>query len=163
MARVPVNTAPVQMVSLRDVRIANTSGHCINMVAGEPKTVPGPLVDDALNLGCVPADSRVYEDHKAKLERKMKEEAELAENLIAGIDILVRRNNFDDFTPTGHPKIDVLAETIDVDPNLITTQMRDHAFAEWSSRNRRATAPKKNSPASKAVDSKPTGDTPPTE
>lgn len=144
----------IQMVSLRDVRVVNTSGHCVLMKAGEPTRIPGALVETALSLGCVPADSTVYEDHKSKLERLERERKALVETLIAGVDTLVRRNQFEDFTPTGHPKIDVLAEICDVDPNSVTHELRDHAFVEWNTRNR--TGRGKRSAAKPAVDSTPT-------
>jgi len=141
----------IQMVSLRDVRVVNTSGHCVLMKAGVPEKIPGALVDTALSLGCVPADSTVYEDHKSKLERLERERKALVETLISGVDALVRRNKFEDFTPTGHPKIDVLAEICDVNPNLITHELRDHAFAEWNTRNR--TGRNKRSAVKPAVES----------
>lgn len=155
----PVNLEPVEMVSLRDVRIANTSGHCVWMKANVPQTVPGPLVDTALEMGCVPSTATVYEDHKAKLERQMRERTELIETLISGITALVKKNDLNDFTPTGHPKLEVLADICDVDPNLVTMELRDHAFAEWNTRNRRGGAgkskPKKDDAQSAPAESAP--------
>lgn len=157
-----IKNEPCEMVSLRTVRIANTSGHCIILEANKPALVPAPLVSTALELGCVPANAQVYEDHKNQLAAKVRAEEQLLEDMISGITALVKRNNFEDFTPTGHPKIDVLAEIIDVDPNRITQELRDHAFAEWNTRNRGVDrAGKKESraaqakPAAPAVESKP--------
>ena len=130
------NTPDCMMVSLRDVRVANTSGHCLWFKANEPQMVPGALVDDAASVGCVPVDAKEYEDHKTKLEAAAKAHEELKDKLIAAVDAMVRRNKFDEFTPTGHPKISVLAEEAGVAEKEISDQLRDHVFAEWRVRNR---------------------------
>lgn len=139
------NTPDCMMVSLRDVRVTNTMGACVWLKANEPMMVPGVLVDDAAALGCVPVDSNEYESHKTKLEKVAKAQEELKEKLIDATDILVRRNDFKDFTSTGHPRIEALAIVAEISEKEITEQMRDHAFAEWSSRNRRSVQSKQSS------------------
>ena len=139
------NTPACMMVSLRDVRVANTLGVCIWFKANEPVLVPGALVDDAAAVGCVPVDATEYEDHKAKLDKAAKAQDELKAKLMAAVDVMVRRNAPEDFTPTGHPKLSVLASEAGVDQKDVSEQLRDHVFAEWRANNRSSIQSKQGS------------------
>lgn len=124
------------MVSLRDVRIASKLGHVVFLRANEPGLVPGCLVDQASSLGCVPSDSAVFETHKRKLEERAAAEKLFNDSILAAIDGLVKRNDIEDFTPTGYPKIAALEREVGCDKGAISDTLRDHLFAEWRARNR---------------------------
>lgn len=132
------NTPDCMMISLRDVRVASTLGHCLWFKANEPQLVPNGMVNDAAAVGCVPVDAKEYEAYRMKLSSAAEAHEELKETLIAAIDSMVKRNTIADFTPTGHPKIPALATEAKVDVSQVTEQLRDHVFAEWRARNRNA-------------------------
>ena len=125
------------MVSLRDVRVANTSGHCIWVMANKPTLVPGPLVDTAASLGCVPADAKVYQEHKDAQERYFEEEQERYAKLVDACERLVKRNDIKDFTPSGYPKCDVLAKEAGVDARYVSDTVRSRVFETWRTRNQK--------------------------
>ncbi len=45
------------MISLRDVRLSNTTGHCVSVQANTPVFIPGPLREDAMLAGMVETDA----------------------------------------------------------------------------------------------------------
>lgn len=112
-------------VSTRDVRIASTRGHVINMVAGEPKTLPSKMAEAALAQGCVraaDAESAVAALQKAAAKLKAQAQAEADEGdklptdaeakaaLVAALETINARENADDYTKHGTPKVDVVNE-----------------------------------------------------
>lgn len=150
-----LNTPDCDMVSMRDVRISSTLGHTIYMKAEVPMRVPGPLVDIAAEQGCIPSNSKEYEAFKQKLSTRAAAEKMLTTALVTGIAAMVKRNKFEEFTPSGHPKIDVLAKEIGVETSAITEQMRDHAFSQWREINRNSIQARQRSkepPAAPAVE-----------
>ncbi len=44
------------MISLRDVRLSNTTGHCVSVTAKIPTDIPAPLREDAIMAGMVETD-----------------------------------------------------------------------------------------------------------
>jgi len=44
------------MISLRDFRLSNTSGHCVLVEANKPTMIPPPLREDAIMAGMVDTD-----------------------------------------------------------------------------------------------------------
>lgn len=160
------------MVSLRDQRVTSTLGHTVFMQANVPMRVPGPLVDQAASQGCIPADSNEYEAHKQKAAAAAAANKVFEKAIIDAISTLVKRNNYKDFTSSGHPRIDSLAAEIGIEPGSISEQTRDLAFAKWQEINKNLVAHRRakleataasteNEPAPAAIESADTGLTEP--
>lgn len=143
MSKTQMKAPDCVMVSLRDQRVTSTLGHTVHMQANVPTRVPGPLVDQAASQGCIPADSAEYEAHKQKAAAAAAANQIFEKALIDAIAVMVKRNNYKDFTSSGHPRIDALAAEVGVEPGAISELTRDLAFAKWQEINKSLIAQKR--------------------
>lgn len=105
-------------VSTRDVRVASTHGHVIHMVAGEPKRIPARMTKAALEAGCIQAEGaeaamNALQKAAAKLKASEVPEATGEEQkaaLLAALNTINARENADDYTKHGTPKVEVVNE-----------------------------------------------------
>jgi hypothetical protein len=97
------------MKSLRNFRLASTSGHCPQFVAGKPTFVPDVAVSDAMQAGCVPVEAdeipHIEEIQKAKLEFS----GDIRKSVIMlAIKAIIDKNDHKEFDGAGNPKDSVV-------------------------------------------------------
>ena len=96
------------MKSLRDVRLTNTSGHCIPVVANEPKNIPPDLYQVALASGMVECEKAPAPIVEAEADDPADDEitGEAREKAIeAAVLKLIVRNDEADFKADLTPKV----------------------------------------------------------
>ena len=112
----------MKFIALKPARIVSLSGHCVHMEAEEERDLHGLLAQEAMrHPDVIPADhaealvaakqARVAAAETAAKEAEEAEEAEedldaaKAKELEAAVIELVARNNPDDFTTAGYPRV----------------------------------------------------------
>ena len=118
------------MKSLRDIRLSNTSGHCVLVTADEPINIPPGLYADAITSGMVECDTaEPVKEPELIVETQTAEEiaAQRAAELDAAILIVLTRNSEEDFKKDGTPKATkVVAELApEFDPTPSATEISD--------------------------------------
>jgi len=101
----------------RDFVLRSKHGHAIAFVANEPVRVPYPVIDEAIALGAVFANS---EDQKvlAPEEKELKTPDlgfEREQKIYDAMISLANENDPEKFTPGGRPKLKVLTEMVGYD------------------------------------------------
>ncbi len=102
-----------QMKSLRNFRLATTTGFVAMVSASEPFFCPDNCVDEAMKAGCVPVnegDIPFYEDaSRARVDFVGNLRASI---IYMAIDVIVKENNTKNFDAGGMPKLDVVADRL---------------------------------------------------
>lgn len=111
-------------LSLRDLRIASTTGHVVTIKANEPTFIPEPVRTEAEALGCVPVD-QIKEAPKVEVE--LSDDARRAK-LLEAIDILATTGNEKDFTVDGRPRARAVLDAAGV---KATTEEIQDVWAEY--------------------------------
>jgi len=125
------------MKSLRDFRLATTSGHVIEILANEPKFIPEVAVSEAMKHGCVPVDPKdipFFDDQtRAKVEFTSDIRASL---LYSTIDEIVKENKPAYFTGGGVPKAEEVSKRLgfDVQQKEVTDAYQN--YTAFKSENR---------------------------
>jgi hypothetical protein len=91
----------------RNYALSSTLGHSINFIKGEEVYVPQALVKEVVALGaeCVDGDAQVLEDEVTPIQLT---QDELVVKLESAFTQLVARNDPDEFTAQGVPKVTVI-------------------------------------------------------
>jgi hypothetical protein len=92
----------VFMVSPRDYRLSSLSGYCVNFKEGVPAQVPPHVYKEALALG-----ARVVEGETVTPATEPEPEKPFDRDaaLLDALRVIVSRNNEDDYTVNGVPKV----------------------------------------------------------
>lgn len=112
------------MKSLRDIRLSNTSGHCILVKAEVPVTIPNGLLAEALAAGLVETEGSkpttateptVSAEEQAAIDAAAAQEAadQRTADLDAAILIVLTRKDEDDFKKDGTPKATKIVAELD--------------------------------------------------
>ena len=108
---------PVKLVLNRNYRLASTMGHVIFFKKDVPVEVPAVMYPEAINLGAVRADGKdAYED-KPEPPKHAASADERADLLRSALDTLIKRNDTEDFTATGNPKIAAVEKIVSFKTN----------------------------------------------
>lgn len=116
------------MKSLRDIRLSNTSGHCINVVANEPKLIPKGLVQEALAHGMIEVEGgpelKTEPDPDPPKEMDAEERIALLDQAVLKV---LTRNDEDDFKKDGTPKATKVIAELDpeFEPRPNATEILD--------------------------------------
>lgn len=86
-------------------------GHIINFIKDEPTHVPPIAVKDAVAIGaeCIDGEVNVLEDEAAPIQLS---HDELKSKLFEAFKAVVLKNDPDDFTAQGVPKVNVIEATL---------------------------------------------------
>ena len=100
----------------RDFVLRTTMAHTIAFKKGEPTWVPPIIEKEAIAIGAERADNGKTDIlvPEANSKSQMTFE-ELREALFAAFDLLVEKNESDDFTAQGVPKVAVVEKMIETD------------------------------------------------
>lgn len=109
-----------EVVSLRNFRLASTTGHVVIFQAGEPKLIPNNILAEAMEKGCVPSDSLdtgVLERlHGNSARARVEFRGNLRESIVAlFLQDFIAANNVKDFDAAGEVKHQVLSEALGFD------------------------------------------------
>jgi len=100
----------------RDYQLRTTKGYTVAFKKGEPVFVPPLIEKDAIAIGAERADNGKTDIlvPEANSKSQMTFE-ELREAMFAAFDLLVEKNESDDFTAQGVPKVAVVEKMIETD------------------------------------------------
>jgi hypothetical protein len=109
-----------EVVSLRNFRLASTTGHVVVFAAGEPKLIPNAILAEAMEKGCVPSDSLdvgvLERIHGNSARSRVEFRGDLRESIIAlFLQDFIAANNIKDFDAAGEVKHSVLSEALGFD------------------------------------------------
>ena len=115
-----VHKNQTEVVSLRNFRLASTSGHVVQFAAGEPKLIPNVILAEAMEKGCVPSESLdlgvLERIHGSSARSRVEFRGSLRESLIAlFLQDFIAANNVKDFDAAGEVKHQILSEAIGFD------------------------------------------------
>ena len=108
-----MSLAPVEMVSLRDVRIATTAGHIVQFEAKTPRLVPAAVVQDAMNAGCMPTDPEdapMYEDMSRAI---VDFQGNVRKSIVyLAVEMICKANEVSSYDAGGVPKDSIVSERV---------------------------------------------------
>ena len=116
------------MKSQRDIRLSNTSGHCILVVKDKPVNIPPGLYEEAITSGMVEVEGPAPTSKEPeKTETTEQDPADRQAELDAAILKILTRNDEDDFKKDGTPKATkVVAElALEFEPRPTATEISD--------------------------------------
>lgn len=100
----------------RDFVLRTTMAHTIAFKKGEPTWVPPIIEKEAIAIGAERADNGKTDILVPEVNGKSQMTfEELREALFAAFDLLVEKNDSDDFTAQGVPKVAVVEKMIETD------------------------------------------------
>ena len=91
----------------RDKVVASEKGHAVSFAKGEPTHVPPEMYDEVMAVGAVPEDE-LAEPVKTGKEVPT-DEREREEVIMPVLASILLRNDRDDFTASGVPKVEVIS------------------------------------------------------
>lgn len=104
------------MISLRKLRLASTSGHVVHFDANTPTNVPQEAVREAMALGCVPVNAEEAPEFADASRAKIEFGGELRESLLfLVISRMIEENDVKQFDSGGRPKASALSKTLGFD------------------------------------------------
>lgn len=113
----------IEMLSLRNFRLATTKGHIVRFEARKPRMVPDEIAAEAMAAGCVPthdADAPFIDDlTRANVEFQ----GDIRRSVvILALEAIAKSNVAKNFNGAGTPKANVLSERLgfDVTPTEAT-------------------------------------------
>lgn len=112
----------------RDYVLATTRGHIINFVKGVPAWVPHECVQQAVSIGAE-CEEEVDVIGDAPVPVVQPEGPARDEAFTTAFELLVARNNRDDFTGTGVPAVKAVQELLGFKPDKAELNTRWTAFA----------------------------------
>jgi hypothetical protein len=98
------------MKSLRNFRLASTTGHCPAFEAGKPTYVPDVAVGEAMQAGCVPCDPEEI-PHIEEIQRaKVEFSGDIRKSVIMlALKSIIAKNDHKEFDGAGNPKHEVVS------------------------------------------------------
>lgn len=123
----------IEMISLRNFRLATTRGHVVHFKAKEPKLVPDEIAAEAMAAGCVPtreADAPFIDDlTRAKVEFQGDIRRSV---LLLALDTIAKANNAKHFNGAGVPKANILSDRLgfDVTPTEVNAAWQEYNAAK---------------------------------
>lgn len=123
----------IEMISLRNFRLATTRGHVVHFKAKEPKMVPDEIAGEAMAAGCVPTSeadvpfiddlTRANVEFQGDIRRSV---------LILALETVAKTNNSKHFNGAGVPKATVLSDRLgfDVTPTEVTAAWQEYNAAK---------------------------------
>lgn len=102
-----------KLVLNRNYVMSTLFGHSIEFIKGVPTTVPKIVYQDALNIGAQPAEGETLDilppdgDNDAPTDG-----AERAEKIMAAMLRMFEKNERDDFTSAGAPRVDAVSKAV---------------------------------------------------
>jgi hypothetical protein len=117
----------IDVITLRPLRLASLNGMCVNIPANKPYALPSVLLPEALAAGCIPAEQSDVEELRDAQVVADQNRIERDEAIAAAIQLLVDKNDTEDFSPTGVPRITALRDVMGDDS--LTSKERDEVWA----------------------------------
>lgn len=117
----------VKMVMGRNFTLRTTLGHSIRFRKDEPVNVPVIIAETAAQYGAVRVDGQeVFAEPVAKPAQPV-DPAKRMKDIRAAIEAIVEKNNVDDFTAGGTPKVSAVSRetSYKVDHREVTTAWAD--------------------------------------
>lgn len=104
----------VKMKLNRKYRLASTLGHVINFEKGVEIDVPEIIVREAVDIGADFVDEKQKDEVFKEPEKEAQPVApgERRDAIAVAVDAIMERNDRDDFTATGNPKLKAVAEEV---------------------------------------------------
>lgn len=112
----PVTVKTVEMVMDRNYTVRSTLGHIITFKKGEPTLVVASMVRSCAEVGARRVDGEeaikpVEEEDVAQAQQAV-DPGQRMDDVRAAIDKLVEKNDVDDFTAGGSPKVASVSEVV---------------------------------------------------
>lgn len=128
------------MISLRNFRLASTTGHVIQFEARVARDVPDVLVPEAMAAGCVPTDETDIPFHEDLSRAKIEFQGDIRRSMLfLAVKLVAETNAAKDFDGGGVPKVKTISdrlgyevsrkELIDIWQQYLTTKAEDREYA----------------------------------
>jgi len=109
-----------EVVSLRNFRLASTTGHCVVFEAGKPTLIPNSILAEAMEKGCATTDTLdanlIERIHGNSARSRVQFSGGLRDSIIAlFLQDFIAANNIKDFDAAGEVKHQVLSEAVGFD------------------------------------------------
>ena len=111
----------------RDFTHASALGHAIEFKKGVPTMVPPALYAEVRAIGAVP-EGELPEEAGPVTSTEPTDPTKRADDILAAISLMADRNDRNDFSATGAPRVPALAAVLGWKP---TTQERDQLWARF--------------------------------
>lgn len=111
--------------------IKSTAGHAVHFEKGKPRTVPPAIEDLVVQHGAMPCDEDgnvVFEEQEDEASDEEPTGKEREDLLDMAVELLVERNDPDEFDSHNRPKVKALSEQLEF---TVTADERDAAWKRY--------------------------------